>query len=124
MQCVKNFQAPCVACGDCRPPRGEAPCRCEDCGATLTKQACFAFSDFADWHFFCERCAARHFFHCTEEDFAPFCKACAFPVIYQVKVLNAAAVALYHKWGFLPVGRRKNYYTAPTEDAILMTVTL
>ena len=67
MQCVKNFQAPCVACGDCRPPRGEAPCRCEDCGAALTKQACFAFSDFADWHFFCERCAARHFFHCPEE---------------------------------------------------------
>ena len=42
----------------------------------------------------------------------------------EVRAGNAAAVALYHKWGFLPVGRRKNYYTAPTEDAILMTVTL
>ena len=45
-------------------------------------------------------------------------------VTLEVRAGNAAAVALYHKWGFLPVGRRKNYYTAPTEDAILMTVTL
>ena len=30
-------------------------------------------------------------------------------------------VALYHKFGFEEVGRRKNYYDKPTEDAILMT---
>lgn len=45
-------------------------------------------------------------------------------ITLEVRAGNAAAIALYHKWGFLPVGRRKNYYTAPTEDAILMTVTL
>lgn len=45
-------------------------------------------------------------------------------VTLEVRAGNAAAIALYQKNGFVPVGRRKNYYTAPTEDAILMTVTL
>ena len=42
-------------------------------------------------------------------------------VTLEVRQSNAPAIALYHKHGFVPVGRRKNYYTAPTEDAILMT---
>lgn len=37
----------------------------------------------------------------------------------EVRRGNAAARALYEKHGFLPVGERKNYYTAPVEDAIL-----
>ena len=34
---------------------------------------------------------------------------------------NRAAVALYTKLGFAEEGRRKNYYTDPTEDALLLT---
>lgn len=38
----------------------------------------------------------------------------------EVRASNAPAMALYHKYGFVQVGRRKNYYDAPREDAILM----
>lgn len=40
----------------------------------------------------------------------------------EVRASNAAAIALYAKHGFRQVGRRKNYYEAPQEDAILMTL--
>lgn len=39
----------------------------------------------------------------------------------EVREGNEPARALYKKHGFTDVGRRKNYYTLPTEDAILMT---
>jgi len=39
----------------------------------------------------------------------------------EVRAGNAPAIALYEKFGFAPVGRRKNYYEKPAEDAILMT---
>ena len=42
-------------------------------------------------------------------------------VTLEVRASNAAAIALYTKHGFSPVGRRKNYYDFPKEDAILMT---
>lgn len=42
-------------------------------------------------------------------------------VTLEVRCGNAAAIALYKKHGFVPVGRRKNYYDFPREDAILMT---
>ena len=42
-------------------------------------------------------------------------------VTLEVRCGNAAAIALYEKQGFVPVGRRKNYYDFPREDAILMT---
>ncbi len=45
-------------------------------------------------------------------------------VTLEVRENNTPAIALYQKNNFVPVGRRKNYYTAPIEDAILMTVTL
>jgi len=45
-------------------------------------------------------------------------------VTLEVRETNAPAIALYQKHDFVPVGRRKSYYTSPTEDAILMTVTL
>ena len=45
-------------------------------------------------------------------------------VTLEVRAGNTAAITLYQKNNFVPVGRRKNYYTSPTEDAILMTVTL
>ena len=39
----------------------------------------------------------------------------------EVRASNAPAIALYEKHGFAVVGRRKNYYTQPQEDALLMT---
>lgn len=39
----------------------------------------------------------------------------------EVRESNLAARELYQKFGFQQVGRRKNYYDKPTEDAILMT---
>lgn len=40
----------------------------------------------------------------------------------EVRPSNDAAIALYTKHGFQPVGRRPNYYDAPREDALLMTL--
>lgn len=40
----------------------------------------------------------------------------------EVRASNAPAIALYEKYGFQKVGRRKNYYDDPKEDAILMTL--
>jgi ribosomal-protein-alanine N-acetyltransferase len=39
----------------------------------------------------------------------------------EVRESNAAAIALYAGHGFSAVGRRKNYYDDPREDAVLMT---
>lgn len=41
----------------------------------------------------------------------------------EVRASNAPAIALYAKHGFKEVGRRKNYYDDPKEDALLMTLT-
>lgn len=41
----------------------------------------------------------------------------------EVRPSNEAAMALYHRHGFEPIGRRKGYYPAPNggrEDAIVM----
>ena len=43
-------------------------------------------------------------------------------LMLEVRSSNAPAIALYEKHGFVPVGRRKNYYESPREDAILMTL--
>lgn len=40
----------------------------------------------------------------------------------EVRQSNAAAIALYHKHGFREAGRRKNFYTHPKEDAVIMTL--
>ena len=39
----------------------------------------------------------------------------------EVRASNQAAIALYANRGFEEVGRRKNYYEHPREDAIIMT---
>ena len=39
----------------------------------------------------------------------------------EVRASNQAAIALYANRGFEEVGRRKNYYEHPKEDAIIMT---
>lgn len=44
-------------------------------------------------------------------------------LMLEVRSSNAPAIALYEKHGFTAVGRRKNYYDAPREDAVLMTLT-
>lgn len=40
----------------------------------------------------------------------------------EVRAGNAAAQALYEGCGFCTVGRRRNYYSNPQEDALIMTV--
>ena len=40
----------------------------------------------------------------------------------EVRASNTPAIRLYEKHGFREVGRRKNYYDDPKEDAILMTL--
>lgn len=37
----------------------------------------------------------------------------------EVRVSNAAAIALYESLGFVNVGRRPHFYTHPTEDAFI-----
>lgn len=54
--------------------------------------------------------------------FCRFGKAKLAFLTLEVRASNAAAIALYEKHGFSPVGRRKNYYDHPTEDAVLMTL--
>lgn len=39
----------------------------------------------------------------------------------EVRPSNVAAIALYGGFGFAEVGRRKNYYDLPKEDALIMT---
>lgn len=41
-------------------------------------------------------------------------------MLLEVRVGNAAAVALYKKYGFVENGLRRGYYSAPKEDALLM----
>ena len=41
-------------------------------------------------------------------------------ITLEVRVSNVPALSLYHKLGFAEVGRRKNFYTRPTEDAVIM----
>ncbi len=40
----------------------------------------------------------------------------------EVRPSNVPAITLYRKYGFQEIGRRKNYYDAPCEDAIIMTL--
>ena len=46
--------------------------------------------------------------------------ACAEGIHLEVRESNVAARALYTGAGFRECGRRRDYYTAPREDAILM----
>ena len=38
----------------------------------------------------------------------------------EVRASNAPAIALYEKLGFVDIGRRKNYYRNPKEDALIL----
>ena len=43
-------------------------------------------------------------------------------VSLEVRPSNTAAISLYSKLGFAEVGRRKNFYSHPTEDGLIMTL--
>ena len=43
-------------------------------------------------------------------------------VTLEVRESNAPAIALYAGVGFAPVGTRKNFYSNPAENALLMTI--
>ncbi len=45
-------------------------------------------------------------------------------VFLEVRPSNTSAIALYESAGFETVGRRKNFYRHPTEDALLMRASL
>ena len=45
-------------------------------------------------------------------------------ITLEVRRSNTSAFELYKKCGFKVVGERKNYYTKPTENAILMNYTI
>ena len=52
--------------------------------------------------------------HCRKNNFAF--------LTLEVRQSNAPARSLYEKFGFIKVGERKNYYSDPTENAVLMTL--
>jgi len=41
-------------------------------------------------------------------------------IFLEVRESNALAIAFYRKHGFVPIARRKSYYSDPQEDALLM----
>lgn len=41
-------------------------------------------------------------------------------ILLEARESNAPAVNLYKKMGFMEIGRRKNYYKEPCEDAVIM----
>lgn len=45
-------------------------------------------------------------------------------LLLEVRPSNGEAAALYEKMGYRAVGRRKNYYRNPREDAIIMRLEL
>ncbi len=42
--------------------------------------------------------------------------------VLEVRSSNKAAIALYQKLGFAPVGVRKNFYKDPVEDAVIFVL--
>lgn len=50
-----------------------------------------------------------------------FERKCEF-ISLEVRKSNSSAISLYKKLGYQNVGERKNFYTDPTEDAVIMTL--
>ena len=46
------------------------------------------------------------------------CHGCG-SITLEVRASNSAAIAFYEKNGFTPLGRRKDFYEKPTEDALI-----
>jgi ribosomal-protein-alanine N-acetyltransferase len=51
-------------------------------------------------------------------------RAGAFTAFLEVRAGNSAAKAFYEHSGFVVVGRRRQYYSAPAEDALIMSLQL
>ena len=52
---------------------------------------------------------------------AEHCRAIGVEMMFlEVRESNTPAISLYEKQGFVTVGRRKNYYRYPREDALVM----
>jgi ribosomal-protein-alanine N-acetyltransferase len=49
-------------------------------------------------------------------------KNCSF-ISLEVRVSNIPAITLYEKYGYISQGERKNFYSSPTENALIMTKT-
>ena len=49
-------------------------------------------------------------------------KNCSF-ISLEVRVSNTPAINLYEKHGYISMGERKNFYSDPTENALIMTKT-
>ena len=49
-------------------------------------------------------------------------KGCSF-ISLEVRVSNTPAIKLYEKRGYISQGQRKNFYSNPTENALIMTKT-
>lgn len=70
---------------------------------------------------FLRRGVADRLLSCTKEE----ARKRKLSYIYlDVRPSNLPARKLYEKHGFVPVGRRKNFYREPLEDALLMAVCL
>jgi len=55
------------------------------------------------------------------EEVVATCRRRGVATLYlEVRDSNAAAIGLYERFGFREIGRRKNYYTRPPEDARVM----
>ena len=54
-----------------------------------------------------------------------YCRNRGIEILFlEVRASNTPAVSLYEKQGFVTVGRRKNYYRYPKEDALVMRLLL
>jgi ribosomal-protein-alanine N-acetyltransferase len=51
-------------------------------------------------------------------------KAGATTIRLEVRASNAAALALYQRYGFSTTGLRRAYYSVPVEDAVLLEAPL
>ncbi len=57
------------------------------------------------------------------DEIISYSKYCEMELItLEVRASNIPAISLYEKFGFKKVGLRKNYYTKPIEDALIMTL--
>ena len=59
------------------------------------------------------------------EEIRRFCQAKKITRLHlEVRSENEAAIHMYRAFGFEEVGRRKNYYEAPKDDAILFSLSI
>ena len=82
------------------------------------------------------RCTNTGFIHLTERvqyDIADLLLTAALDMCRELKLAflslevretNEPAISLYKKHGFETVGKRRDFYTAPKEDALIMTAYL